>query len=87
MGFPARGVFPHVADVCIYLEELTESYSFVRHSIYSLVCLVIFDSFISFYDRFFSGYFVYLDFAYFVINVVTVITWLGSFIGGWVPGL
>ena len=34
----------------------------------------------------FSGYFVYLNFTY-VINVVTVITWLGSFMWGWVPGL
>ena len=78
-------VFPHVADVCIYLEQLTESYSFVRHSIYSLVSLVILTVLVVFMTGF-SGYFVYLHFAY-VINVVTVITWLGSFIGGWVPGL
>ena len=36
-------VFPQVADVYIYLEQLTESYSIVRHSIYSLVSFVIFD--------------------------------------------
>ena len=45
-------VFLHVADVYI-LRTLTESYSVVRHSIYSLVSVVIFDGFSSFYDRFF----------------------------------
>ena len=47
-------VFPHVADVyIIILRTLTESYLVVRHSIYSLVSVVIFDGFSSFYDRFF----------------------------------
>ena len=46
-------VFPQVADVYIYLEQLTESYSVVRHSIYSLVSFVIFDGFSSFYDQVF----------------------------------
>ena len=39
--------------IIIYLEQLTESYSVVRHSIYSLVSVVIFDGFSSFYDQVF----------------------------------
>ena len=39
--------------IYIYLEQLTESYSVVRHSIYSLVSFVIFDGFSSFYDQVF----------------------------------
>ena len=45
--------FPHEADVYIYHRTLTESYSVARHSIYSLVSVVIFDGFSSYYDQVF----------------------------------